>query len=76
FQGGSIYWSPDTGAHEIHGPIYDTWATLGWENSHLGFPTTNQTSTPDVDGAYNHFQGGSIYWSPDTGAHEIHGPIY
>ncbi|MCF6737389.1 hypothetical protein E9565_19895 [Blastococcus sp. KM273129] len=76
FEGGSIYWSPGTGAHEIRGPIYSLWADLGWENSFLGFPATDRIPTPNVDGAYNHFQGGSIYWSPDTGAHEIHGPIY
>uniref|UniRef100_UPI00403C0465 LGFP repeat-containing protein n=1 Tax=Streptomyces hayashii TaxID=2839966 RepID=UPI00403C0465 len=75
FQGGSIYWSPTTGAHEIHGAIRDKWAAMGWENSALGFPTTDETRTPNKPGAFNHFQGGSIYWSPTTGAHEIHGAI-
>jgi uncharacterized protein with LGFP repeats len=75
FQGGSIYCTPDTGAHEVHGEIRNKWMELGWERSFLGYPLTDETTTPDGIGRYNHFQGGSIYWTPETGAHEIHGEI-
>jgi uncharacterized protein with LGFP repeats len=76
FQNGSIYWSPSTGAHEVHGAIRDEWASLGWEKSVLGYPITDESGCPDGVGRYNHFQNdGSIYWSPSTGAHEVHGPI-
>ena len=75
FRGGSIYSSPATGAHEVHGLIRDEWAAHGWEAGLLGFPLTDETRTPDRAGAYNHFQGGSVYWSPATGAHEVHGAI-
>ncbi len=75
FQGGSIYWSAPTGAWEVHGLIRDRWAALGWENSAVGFPTTNERRTPTRPGAFNHFQTGSIYWSPPTGAHEVRGAI-
>jgi hypothetical protein len=75
YRGGSIYWSPGTGAHEVHGLIRDKWAALGWERSFLGYPVTDETSTPDSIGRYNHFEHGSIYWSPESGAHEIHGLI-
>ena len=75
FKGGSIYWSPQTGAFEVHGAIRDKWAALGWEKSFLGYPVTDGTLTPDGVGRYNHFQHGSIYWSHQTGAHEIHGAI-
>jgi Zn-dependent metalloprotease len=75
FQGGSIYWTPATGAHEVHGLIRAKWASLGWECSFLGFPLTDETTTPDGIGRFNHFQGGSIYWTPATGAHEVHGAI-
>ena len=75
FQGGSIYWTPKTGAHEVHGDIRQKWSSLGWERSFLGYPTTDETSTPDGVGRFNHFQGGSIYWTPNTGAHEVHGDI-
>jgi uncharacterized protein with LGFP repeats len=76
FQGGSIYWSPETGAFEVHGLIRDKWAALGWEQSFLGYPTTDESVTPDTRGRYNHFQNGSIYWTPQTGAFEINGAIH
>ena len=75
FQGGSIYWSLDTGAHEVHGLIRVKWAQLGGERGFLGFPLTDQKGTPDGIGRFNHFEGGSIYWTPNTGAHEVHGQI-
>ncbi|WP_432557391.1 PKD domain-containing protein [Granulicoccus sp. GXG6511] len=75
FEGGSIYWSPATGANEIRGSIRAKWAGLGWETSLLRFPTTNELPTPDRVGRFNHFEGGSIYWSPRTGAWEVHGLI-
>ena len=75
FQGGSIYWSPATGAHEVHGAIRNTWASLGWELGFLGYPTTDELTTPDGVGKYTQFQGGSIYWSPATGAHVVRGPV-
>lgn len=74
FQKGSIYWSPSTGAHEVHGAIKERWAAIGWEKS-IGYPVTDETSTPDGIGRYNHFERGSVYWSPVTGAHEIYGAI-
>jgi hypothetical protein len=75
FQGGSIYWSPATGAWEVHGAIRGLYSALGWERSFLGYPLTNENTTPDGVGRYNHFQGGSIYWTPATGAQEVHGAI-
>ncbi|HEX2057471.1 MAG TPA: galactose oxidase-like domain-containing protein [Actinomycetota bacterium] len=80
YQGGSIYWHPATAAHEVHGAIRAKWQSLGWETSFLGYPLTDETTTPDGVGRFNHFQGAtvggaSIYWHPSTGAHEVHGAI-
>ena len=77
FQGGSIYWSPTTDAHEIHGLIRDRWAAMGWERSFLGYPTTDETvgSDPQAKGRFNHFQGGSIYWHPEIGTRLVYGII-
>lgn len=75
FANGSIYWNPETGASEVHGAIRDLWTSLGAETGFLGYPLTNETSAPDNHGRFNHFQGGSIYWTPETGAHEVHGAI-
>ena len=71
FQGGSIYWTPKLGAFEIHGAIKDKWSKLGWERSFLGYPTTDELTTPDKIGRYTHFQGGSIYWTPTLGANAV-----
>ncbi|MGY1839026.1 MULTISPECIES: DUF3152 domain-containing protein [unclassified Modestobacter] len=76
--GGSIYWTPDIGAHEIYGAIRTRWAELNWEQGPLGYPVTGELTTPDGVGRYNHFTGsggGSIYWTPGTGAHEVYGGI-
>ncbi|MGL4438909.1 MAG: LGFP repeat-containing protein [Bosea sp. (in: a-proteobacteria)] len=75
FANGSIYWSSVTGAFEVHGDIRSKWRRLGAERSLLGFPTTDESSAAVNGGRYNHFQGGSIYWSPATGAFEVHGDI-
>lgn len=75
FQHGSIYWSPGSGAFEVHGAIRDKWSKLSWEQGFLGYPITDECTTPDKKGRYNHFQHGSIYWHPDTGAYEVHGAI-
>jgi uncharacterized protein with LGFP repeats len=71
YQYGSIYWTPATGAHEVHGDIKNKWASLGWEKGFLGYPITDETTTPDKVGRFNHFQGGSIYWTPATGARSV-----
>jgi len=75
FQGGEIFWSPSTGPREVHGAILDVYLFFGGPGSFLGFPVTSETATPDGTGRYNHFQGGSVYWSWSTGAHEVHGAI-
>ena len=41
----------------------------------LHYPVTDETGTPDGVGRFNHFEGGSIYWTPGTGAKEVHGAI-
>ena len=75
FQNGSIYWTPQTGAHEVHGQIRDKWASLGWERSSLGYPISDETDLGDGRGRYSNFQGGTIFWSAKTGAHFIFGKI-
>ncbi|MCW2684917.1 MAG: Peptidase and in kexin sedolisin [Blastococcus sp.] len=65
FQGGSIYWSPATGAQAVDGAIRDTWGQLGWELGHLGYPAAGAVVLPNGDAAQR-FQGGSLYWSART----------
>ncbi|MFI0166466.1 LGFP repeat-containing protein [Streptomyces sp. NPDC017095] len=75
FEHGSIYWSPNSGAHAIWGLIGDKWGQLGWEAGSLGYPTSDEIRLPDGKGVRQVFQGGSVYWSPDTGAHPVWGRI-
>ncbi len=77
FTGGrSIYWTPTTGAHAIWGAVRERWKATGWELGPLGYPTTDESPTPDGVGRFNHFsKAGSIYWTPGTGAWEVYGAI-
>ena len=75
FENGSIYWTPEHGAHEVHGAIRLKWAQLRGHSGFLGYPVTDETGCPDGRGRFNHFEGGSIYWRDDIGAHEVHGAI-
>lgn len=75
FVGGDIYYLPGTGAFEVHGDILAKYKALGGPTGILGFPNTDETGTPDSIGRFNHFQGGSIYWTPDTGPMMVHGAI-
>jgi hypothetical protein len=70
FQGGMIYWTPATGAHEVHGAILQKWEALGFERSFLGYPITDETDFPE-GGKVSVFERGAIYWWPDTGAIEL-----
>ncbi|MCF6507867.1 hypothetical protein E9549_10700 [Blastococcus sp. MG754426] len=71
FQGGSVYWSSSTGSRTVRGPVRDRWAGQGWENGDLGYPTTSTFCGLRDGGCGQHFQRGSIYWSPSSGARVI-----
>jgi uncharacterized protein with LGFP repeats len=74
--GSAIYWTPSSGAREVQGAIYAHWMSLGGEAGILGFPTTDETPTPDTFGRFNHFsKDASIYWSQSSGMWSIHGAI-
>jgi uncharacterized protein with LGFP repeats len=73
--GAAIYWSPGTGAFEVHGWIRDLYSSLGAERSFLGYPTSDETPVAGTPAVVATFQGGRIYSSPRTGAREVHGLI-
>ncbi|WP_158171168.1 matrixin family metalloprotease [Rhodococcus sp. JT-3] len=74
FENGNIYWSQSTGAHPVWGLILNKYATRDWENGTLGFPTSDEFTTPG-NGRGQHYTGGSIYWTATTGAHPVQGDI-
>ncbi|RSN19675.1 peptidoglycan biosynthesis protein [Amycolatopsis sp. WAC 04169] len=74
----SIYWTSSIGAMAIHGEIRAKWQATNGEAGPLGFPTTDQLTTPDGIGRVNHFNNNnaSIYWTAATGAHYVMGRIW
>jgi uncharacterized protein with LGFP repeats len=75
YQWGNLYWSDDTGVHEVHGAIKNRYISLGGPAGFLGFPETDEEHLyfkQDVPeqrlGARNDFEGGAISWTPGTGA--------
>ncbi|WP_104180047.1 polysaccharide deacetylase family protein [Arthrobacter sp. B0490] len=75
FQGGTVHWTPATGARITKGAIGAAWAAQGWENGGLGYPTGNEVTGLKNGGAYQNFQGGVVHWSPATGARITRGAI-
>ena len=76
FRGGTAFWSPDTGAHALFGAILAKYNALGGPAGWLGFPVTGETPAPDGVGRFVHFQHGSVYWTPQTGAYAIPGDMF
>jgi hypothetical protein len=75
FQGGDIYWGPNTGTHLVRGAIRAEYLTIGGPGGY-GLPITDELPTPDGVGRFSHFSASrSIYWTPSTGAHNVGGAI-
>nr|BFF09630.1 hypothetical protein GCM10025699_09330 [Microbacterium flavescens] len=73
FQNGLLIRTGGAGIIELYDEILAHWLLLGAADGFLGLPRYSQISI--VGGAYAEFAGGRIYWSPGTGAHEVHGAI-
>ena len=66
---------PNKQAFEVHGDIRAKFDALGGAAGPLGLPLTDESPSPDGSGKFNHFQGGSIYWSPRTGPFMVRGTV-
>lgn len=75
YEFGWVLWRSDPEALAVYGAIGARWNELGGVKGFLGWPQTDELSTPAATGRYNHFEGGSIYWSETTGARVIYGAI-
>jgi hypothetical protein len=81
FEHGAIYsWNrfPDQSAiYEVHGPIYDRWASEGYEQGSHGFPMSDVMQINyclglprcDPSGESQGFEHGDIAWTPTHGTH-------
>lgn len=74
FEGGIIYWSPSTGVAGVRGTILDSYASVGWENSQLGYPLGEEWGYGG--GWRQKFQGGEILGTAETGTYPVVGAIY
>ncbi len=59
-----IFWTPDTGAIVVRGPINAAWAKLGGATGSLGVPTAEQTVKGDT--VTQIFSGGELSWNNAT----------
>jgi hypothetical protein len=76
FQGGVIYYSPAQGGQVmLNGSLLTRYLAAGAERGVLGYPRTPAGCGIPGTGCEQHFQGGSIYWTPTTGTHVSHGSI-
>ncbi len=62
-------------AFEVHGEIRAKYEALGGATGPLGLPQTDETKAPDGVGRFNHFEHGSIYWTPRTGPMMLRGTV-
>ncbi|PTT64884.1 Ig-like domain-containing protein, partial [Arthrobacter sp. HMWF013] len=69
YQGGTIMYSPATGAHISVGAIRGRWAESGYENGRLGYPVSDEVGGLRDGGVFQNYQGGAIMYSPASGAH-------
>lgn len=69
YQNSTVYWSPRTGAHEVHGAIREQYTRLGAQDGRLGYPTSDEIPATDGSGGrMNTFEHGSITWNSRNGA--------
>ncbi|MFB9376861.1 LGFP repeat-containing protein [Kineococcus gynurae] len=75
FDGGVVYWGPQAGAHVLRGALLAGYADRDFERSGMGLPVTDEFGPLWRNGFGQHFEHASLYWSPATGAHRVHGAI-
>lgn len=65
YDNGGIFWHPELGSFEVHGPIFERYEREGMERGRLGYPTSDEEYVP-LGYRRNTFQYGGIYFTPTT----------
>jgi uncharacterized protein with LGFP repeats len=73
YENGRLYWSAATGVRLVRGDILKKFLAAGGPGV-LGVPRTDEGRAGHW-GAFNHFTGGSVYWTAETGAQLVRGGI-
>lgn len=69
FTGCSFFWSQKTGAWAVSGLIKDIYASIGWERSPLGYPSSDPQRLLGSTTIFQRFEKGSIYVARDNSTH-------
>ncbi|MGY1804676.1 LGFP repeat-containing protein, partial [Blastococcus sp. SYSU D00922] len=75
FEIGEVVWSAATGTHLVRGGIHQTWVANGGGGGSLGYPLTEMVCGLARSGCAQHFEHGSVYWSPATLGFAVSGAI-
>src|SRR5689334_4553165 len=79
FASGKVFFTPATGAHFMQGAILEKYESLGGAaDGDLGFPTIDEgpgRAPNSVNSTLSAPDNPVIFWTPDTGAHVVRGPI-
>ena len=81
FQNATLYAALDsnkktTQAFFVLGGNLALYKSIGVSSSIVGYPTSDEVPVGDNKVRFNSFQFGAIYWSPNSGSHEVNGDIY
>jgi uncharacterized protein with LGFP repeats len=78
YEGGSIFYSEQTGAKALYGPVLDRYLALGGPSGQLGFPVSDEADAGNGVAHVADFSqpgGAAIYWSPQWGPVVITGAV-
>ena len=75
YANGLMFWSAETGARALFGPIAQKYLAWGGSNGSLGRPLEDISWTTAPEGLQAVFEHGRIYWHPALGAFVVHGEI-
>ncbi|MFD8082827.1 hypothetical protein ACFV4F_14190 [Kitasatospora sp. NPDC059722] len=71
FERAVILWSAPTGAHVVHGAIYDAFHAAGHEKA-VGYPVTDEADEPG--GRVQKFQNATVHWNAATNTTSVTRP--
>ncbi|MCX8561524.1 hypothetical protein OS122_11580 [Mycolicibacterium mucogenicum] len=79
FAGGTIFYSPATGAHAITGDVLAKYRAAGGPQGDLGFPASNETdggiSPKSRIATFAAADNPAIFWTPEHGAFVVRGAM-
>ena len=75
FDGGLVFYSPQTLSHALWGKILSRYARNGGVKGYLRYPTSEPMDVGDDRGEFATFERGHIYSTDTTDAHQVHGAV-